>query len=753
LFSLPGTPVIYYGDEIGMGDNIYLGDRNGVRTPMQWNAELNAGFSRANPQRLYLPVIIDPDYHYQSVNVQAQQNNPNSLLWWMKRLIALRKQYRAFGRGTVEFLYPDNPRVLAFVRRFQDERILVVANLSRFIQAAQLDLSGFKGMTPVEMFGRNAFPAVGDLPYFLTLGPHAFYWFVLEAQQAPATAVPAQPELPAVRVSGAWENVLRGKARLALESILPGYLMTRHWFGGRLRLVQTARILDAVPIPFDSATGYLALVQVQYKEEDVELYLLSLAFAPVNRQATPGEQARDSHHQGAIARLHLRHTPHDGEAEEGTLYEPVGEAAFSRALLEAVARGRRFKGSMGEVQGVRTTDIRNLWEPGQPVPDATVMGGPRTNTSLAFGNRWLLKVFRRIEEGINPELEIGRFLTEQTSFRNVSPTAGALHYQSGRSDSLTLGILHDFIPNEGTAWQYTVETLGRYFERALTERERANDLIVPAVQLVQLIDAEIAPQAVELIGSYLESARLLGQRTAELHLALASVPTDPAFAPEPMTTLYQRSLYQSLRSQTRQTLEMLRRRMPQLPEEVRAMAQRLVSHEEDILSRSRVVYERKIHAARIRVHGDYHLTQVLYTGRDFVIIGFEGETHRPISQRRLKRSPLRDVANMLRSFHYATLSALTGGRFRQEDIPVLQPWVPFWYRWVWVVFLKAYFKTAGDSALLPAAAEERALLLGFYIFKRGINELRYDMLNFPERIRIPVEGLLQMVEARIRERV
>src|SRR5437868_4788976 len=179
LFSLPGTPVIYYGDEIGMGDNIYLGDRNGVRTPMQWSADRNAGFSRCNPQRLYLPVSIDAEYHYEAVNVEAQQNNPSSLLWWMKRLIALRKRNKAFGRGSLEFLRPANPKVLAFVRKYHDERILVVANLSRFVQFAELDLREYAGVVPEEVFGRTAFPRIEDRPYLLTLGPHTFFWFSL----------------------------------------------------------------------------------------------------------------------------------------------------------------------------------------------------------------------------------------------------------------------------------------------------------------------------------------------------------------------------------------------------------------------------------------------------------------------------------------------------------------------------------------------------------------------------------------------
>src|SRR5437773_2792575 len=295
LFSLPGSPVIYYGDEIGMGDNIYLGDRNAVRTPMQWSADRNAGFSRANPQRLYLPTIIDPEYHYESLNVEAQQNNPNSLLWWMKRLIALRKRYRAFGRGSIEFLFPENRKVLVYLRRYQDERLLVVANLSRHAQYVELDLSEFKGMIPVELFGRTEFPPVGELPYFLTLGPHAFYWFALEPKPAP---VSREPRIPDLEVTGPWAELLTGVGTVLLETILPGYLRPRRWFGAKARRVRSLHVEDAIPVPAawsvhgsrdgqgrhsrkDESTpaGYLTLIRVEYSEGDADTYVLPLALA------------------------------------------------------------------------------------------------------------------------------------------------------------------------------------------------------------------------------------------------------------------------------------------------------------------------------------------------------------------------------------------------------------------------------------------------------------------------------------------
>ncbi|HUJ12855.1 MAG TPA: maltose alpha-D-glucosyltransferase, partial [Thermoanaerobaculia bacterium] len=234
LFSFPGTPVVYYGDELGMGDNIYLGDRNGVRTPMQWSGDRNAGFSRANPQKLYLPVIIDPQYHYEQVNVEVQQSNPYSLLWWMKRLIATRKRFRAFGRGTMEFLLPDNRKILAFVRRLDDELILVVANLSRLVQCFELDLSQFRGLVPVELSGSTRFPEITDRPYFMNLSPFSFYWFVLEKQQKEVSLTPE--ELPQIAAK-TWGEVFSERNRDALTRAVLRYLRSRRWFAAKARTV------------------------------------------------------------------------------------------------------------------------------------------------------------------------------------------------------------------------------------------------------------------------------------------------------------------------------------------------------------------------------------------------------------------------------------------------------------------------------------------------------------------------------------
>jgi maltose alpha-D-glucosyltransferase / alpha-amylase len=744
LFSLPGTPVIYYGDELRMGDNFYLGDRNGVRTPMQWSADRNAGFSRANPQQLYLPIIIDPEYHYEAVNVEAQQSNAHSVLWWMKRLIALRKHFKAFGRGTLEFLHPDNHKVLAFVRRYQDECVLVLANLSRFVQGVELDLTPYKGLVPVEIFGRTEFPLIGEAPYFVTLGPHTFYWFALEPQRLPEVSPPPQEvRLPTLHVSGTLENLFIGETKVALEAILPTYLKARRWFGGKARRMTSVRLLEAIPVRFEPSAAFVTLLQVSYAEGDPDIYILPLT-AAFGDHATRMQEGFP-HPLLANIQLTVRGEP---EGAVGILYDALYEKSFTTLLLDLIVRHRRLRGVNGEIVASSTHAWRRAASDAAVSLDPAVLKAEQSNTSVVYGGQYILKLFRRSEEGVNPDLEIGRFLTDNTTIANVPRVLGAMEYRRKGAGSMTLGILQEFVPNVSDAWVYTLDSLSHYFERALAH----SDVQSPAASekpLLALLEEDFPVLARELIGSYFESARLLGQRTAELHTALASSADDPDFAPEMFSTLYQRSIYQSMQSHIGQVFQLLRARLKQLPDGAREDAQKVLDQETEVRRRYRSLLQRRINTMRIRVHGDYHLGQVLYTGRDFVIIDFEGEPARPLSERRIKRSPLRDVAGMLRSFHYASYAALYGqvSGIRPEDFPALEPWARYWYTWVSVAFLKAYLAAAKEKLFLPADPAELQVLLDAYLLEKGTYELGYELNNRPDWIKVPLQGLLQLLAA------
>ncbi|HWW62239.1 MAG TPA: maltose alpha-D-glucosyltransferase, partial [Thermoanaerobaculia bacterium] len=689
LFSFPGTPIVYYGDEIGMGDNIYLGDRNGVRTPMQWSADRNAGFSRCNPQQLFLPTIIDPQYHYEQVNVEAQQSNQYSLLWWMKRLIAMRKRYRAFGRGTIEFLQPENRKVLAFVRRFENETILVVANLSRLVQCFELDLAPYRGLTPVELSGHTRFPEIGERPYFLNLAPFGFYWFSLE--RLASAEVAATDEVPLIGV-GTLEEVLATRNRDALDRALARYIRTRRWFAGKARAINTVTVREAVPL--NDTQMVLALIDVEFTEGEPQTYLLPLGVTQV-RRADEQDNPRTA---TLIARLR------DGKL----LYEPVVDTGFANALLDTVARRRQLKGNHGTVAGTTSRAFRELR--GREPVEPHVLNAEQSNTAIVYGQQLFLKLFRRIEPGINTDLEVTRFLNEETSFECTPRVAGAIEYAGGRGEPTTLAIVQGFTKNSGDAWTYTLDNIGRYFDRVLSE-------------------PHIDP--LELVGSYLVDAEKLALRTAQMHMALASRPDIPAFAPEPFTPHYQRSLYQFVRTQLVQTMALVKKRAKSSPE-----LEELTSNEAAILQRIRAILDHKITAQRIRTHGDFHLGQVLHTGTDFVIIDFEGEPSRPLSERRIKRSALRDVAGMLRSFHYApyavVLGQVPGHVIRSEDRPALENAARVWHGAVAAAYLRAYLAASAKGNHLPKTQQEVEVVLHVHLMEKALYEIVYELNHRPE---------------------
>jgi len=740
LFSLPGTPVIYYGDEIGMGDNIYLGDRNGVRTPMQWSADRNAGFSRANPQKLYLPITIDPAYHYEAINVEGQQNNPHSLLWWTKHLIEQRKQFKALGRGTLEFLRPSNRKVLAFFRRYQEEVILVVANLSRFPQHVELDLADVKGLTPVEIFGRAEFPPVNDQPYQVTLGSLGFYWFVFQAKQAhPETIeIPATPEgLPLIVVES-WAQVFQGRSLAILLRRLPAYLKTRRWFLGQGKTIRGIDIVDIIPIPDTSANVLLA--QLEYNDGDPELYVLPGSVA-VGEAA---EQVKAKLLDVSVAQLRAE------DGERGVLYSAVFDPSFGNALFSAILRRRRFRGRTGELAGSHTRAFRAAWGESHPDLGPAVLKAEQSNTSIVYGNRFILKLYRRVEPGIHPEVEIGTFLTAR-NFPNSAPFTGLIEYRSNSGEPTVVASLHAFVQDQqGDAWTYTIDSLSQFFEAALARKE--SDFAGPdgSHHPLDLRGVEVPAHAHESIGSYLDSAALLGRRVAELHRTLSSDAVDPAFAPEPFTDHYRHAIFHGLMGMLGETFQLLRQGWKSLPPAVQGDAQKVLDARESIRARARLISERRIYSVRTRIHDDLGLNRVLHTGKDFVFIGFDGPADRTLSSRRIKKSPLRDVSSLLLSFQYASqavlLDGIPGVTRRPETLVALEFWARYWSDWVSTTFLKCYLDAVGASTLVPQNDADLRLLLDHCLLEQTLEEARDELRLRPDWARVPLGMLLRILQ-------
>jgi maltose alpha-D-glucosyltransferase/alpha-amylase len=741
LFALPGTPVLYYGDEIGMGDNIFLGDRNGVRTPMQWSGDRNAGFSRANPQQLFLPVVIDPEYNYEAVNVEVQQSNPSSLLWWTKRLLALRKRYSAFARGTTRFLRPENRKVFVILREYKDERILVVANLSRFSQYAELDLSEFAGMVPVELFGRTVFPPIGDLPYFLTLGPNSVYWFALEkhdeAKQGWAieeeTAEPVKMSLSGVRN---LQDLLDGRSRERVEGALADFLRRQRWFRSKGAYIRDVNFREFIPIEVGDRTVYLTMIAVETIQHQADTYVVPLALAT-------GEASTEASQRGypIVARIRLEDT-----GEDGVLYDAIADGEFTRRLFEIMRAQDTRTGRAGRMSATTTAVFTELCEDAASL-DPRVIQSEQTNTSVVYGDRFIFKMFRKLEPGENLDAEIGRFLTSR-GFDHAPRLAGTVDYHPQKNSKMTLGIMQEFVDNEGDAWDYTLDELDRFYERVLT-RGKPNVLEQDADTDGADTDGANTAEFDELIGSYLDAAKFLGQRTAEMHHALTDAPPASAFAPEEFSKLYQRSLYQSMRNLTGRVLDDLSRNIALVPDSLRAQGERIIDNRDAFHRPFYDLIDSDIDATRIRCHGDFHLGQVLYTGKDFVITDFEGEPARPMSERRIKRSALRDVAGMVRSFHYAAYFALSDHSHQDlasvREAP-MEDWAETWFERVRCAYVNAYLAAAQGSRLIPTDKSLFEQLLKAYELEKAIYELGYEINNRPNWVVLPMTSLTQYLE-------
>jgi len=735
LFSMPGTPIIYYGDEIGMGDNIFLGDRNGVRTPMQWSADRNAGFSRANPQRVFLPIIIDPEYHYETINVEAQSANASSLLLWMKRLIALRKRHPVFGSGEMKMLRPENSRILAFIRQDNRQQVLVVANLSRFAQPVELDLSEYAGTVPVEMLGNVPFPRIGENgKYGLSLAPHGFYWFSLQhGEETAAAEIPAVPE---IHIETDGQTALQsGELDREIESRLPILLPTCRWFSSKARSIRAARIIGRLPV---SITQIFFFIQVELDDGEPEIYALPLSM----RKDNPAET-------DAAALVHIV----DADQNRWTVIDGLADEKFARQLLQVAIEGREISGAGLRLEG------RLIGNSSSPLPDlskipAKIPKTEQSNSNIFFGEQLILKVYRRLGEGTNPELEMGEHLT-QTHFPNTAPLVAAIELRglTGSIMPRTLALVLTFVPNQGDAWQTFVDHAHRYFEALVAlNPEQIAKLCMP--DDAGCVDAAAdPPTAIQtLIGSPLELARLLGQRTAEMHAALADDRFDPAFAPEPYTANYQRSLFQSMRNTLRTTTHLLSQKLSALSGEAGEMSRWLLDHQETAIELFRRLSNLPVRLPRIRVHGDYHLGQVLWTGKDFIIVDFEGEPLRSVGERRLKRSPMRDVAGMVRSFDYGAWTALRRHWALMAPATNRNARDPFganlWTAWLSREFVRAYIGRLG--ALRPDLVwknmEETKLVLRCWVLDKALYEIAYELNSRPDWVDIPLHAVVAILK-------
>ena len=709
LMSMPGTPIIYYGDEIGMGDNIFLGDRNGVRTPMQWSPDRNGGFSRSDPAQLYLPCIMDPVYGFSAVNVEAQSRSASSLLNWTKRLISVRKSTKVFGRGTLTFVRPTNRSVLAYVRQLDDEAILCVANLSRSAQAVELDLSAWEGRMPQEMLGRVNFPRIGQLPYLVTLPPYGFFWFQLNKEPGSEQPHALPRDVPTLVLGAGWSSLAGGWTRRTFETeALPGFITHQRWFADKEARNISTTISAAIPLELGGHNHLATIISVNGSHGTTR-YFLPLAtrwtrYTTVDRGP------------GTILAA-VRRGP-----REGTLLDATGEPEFVPALLEAMHRGTTITHQDQTIEFRPTEAFARA-----PLPkfeSIKLVDREQSNSSIVVDNRYVVKLLRRLNDGIHPEIEIGRFLTDKTGFKNAPALLGSAELIEGDTRS-ALVVANEFIENQGDAWSLTLSS----FER-LIDQQRLN----AAEPISETADTLVLTHRMSQIG----------RRTAELHLALASHDDIADFAPEPISSDDMARWTEALLARTDARLELIR--SSTLPEQTAAMGKLLVDNHEAIRSYIEASRDIPFEGMKIRHHGDFHLGQILIAKDDAFILDFEGEPRRTLEERRQKAPPARDVAGFIRSIDYAVSAAINQAPdLSGEDLSVLTPLMRAWGDRLTTAFWDCYRENIKDSNLWPGDAEQARRLLDWFLLDKALYEIEYELSNRPIWAHIPMEATLRIL--------
>jgi len=706
LLSMPGTPVIYYGDEIGMGDNIHLGDRNGVRTPMQWSPDRNGGFSRADPAALILPPIMDPLYGYGAVNVEAQMRDPHSILNWTKRMLAVRSRHPAFGRGSVTLLYPKNRKILAYLREYEGDTLLCVANVAHSPQAVELDLSQFAGRVPVELNAGTLFPPIGELTYLLTLPPYGFYWFALAVESEwPSWHTPAPeplPEFVTIVMRDSLEKALTTSGRDLIEhDALPHYLAKRRWFGLKDQTIKTAGIVNVTAIGEKGREILLTEVEVK-ANGSASRWLLPLAvyWEDEPSAALPSRLA--------LARVRRGH-------RLGFLTDAFALPEFAHAVMTALAGSRDLKNPEGTLQFRPTESGRELLA---KTADAEVnwLTAEQSNSSLTIGDTAMLKIFRRVSSGQHPEAEMSRYLTA-AGFSHAPALLGEIVQMPDRGRPHTLAVALGFIRNQGDAWSWVLDHL-----------TRALDSLAADSELDVLNDCEAL-------------AAVIGCRLGEMHAVLAQQTSDAAFAPKRAeqhdTAAWVRRTEQRL-DKAFSAIEHVREwANPEDAERAKGLVQARVK----LTGAVKNLAKSGVGTLMTRIHGDFHLGQVLVASGDAYIIDFEGEPAASIEERRAKTSPLRDVAGLVRSIDYAGAALREGKGVASAPSDEVQrdTLIAEFRRRATQAFLKQYWTARGGTD----GAGDRALL-DLFLVEKAAYEVAYEAANRPSWIGVPLAGLARL---------
>ena len=606
--------------------------------------------------------------------------------------------------------------------------ILCVANLSRFAQPVELDLSEMAGMKPVEMLGYVEFPLIGRAPYVLSVNPYGFFWFELQGIPEVVQERPVAHEQVESLACAGWMELFESGVGETLESsILPHFLAGQRWFAGKGKNVESVRIHDWAEIGGAAVPTALILLRVRYSDGGYETY-----FTPVS--VATAENV-DRLVANAANRVLCRLQWNGGD---GLLYDSTVDDDIWYALLSSIGSAGSIFARKGLIRAERTGALMNLLEAAGEKPVVQRTSGEQSNTSGFYSGVMMLKLYRKPGEGVNPELEVLRFLTSEAGFDRAPLLAGAIEYSPFEGEVHTLAVLESAVENQGTGWDWMLEELGRFYEQCAVGSE-----------LDWLVCGEGGTPVTlrEAAGLSLEAAATLGRRTAELHIALSVSESNMAFAPELFTEADLASLANAVREEAAHTFKLLKENLSRLPDDLAADAARLLQKHDRLISSLEHLGPLGGYVSKIRVHGDYHLGQVLRVKGDYVIIDFEGEPGRSLSERRAKNSPLKDVAGMLRSFSYAAHAALLNYTSRRPDqTGRVASSARFWENETSSVFMSAYCERAEDAVFLPNDPADVKKLVDLFLLEKAFYELRYEINNRPAWIGLPLQAIDVLME-------
>ena len=729
LLSMPGSPVLYYGDEIGMGDNIFLGDRDGVRTPMQWSGERNGGFSRAEPQCLYLPPIQDTVYGFEAVNVERQSRDLSSLLNWTRRMLGVRRSTKVFGRGRITMLHPGNRKILAYLRELGDEVVLCVANISRTAQPVEIDLARFKGRVPVEMVGTVAFRPIDELPYVLTLPPHGFYWFRLAADVAPpdwyADRRPVE-DLAVLVLFDGWNSLFRDRVvpwRIAMATrtlaqfegeLLPPFVARQRWFAGGDEALARIRIADHAVFEHGGRDWLITLLDAPAAAGELRW------FAPFALAWEDGEEERLRQlAPAALAKVRV-------QARVGVMADAMADELFCRAVVQAIGGGRELRSAHGTLRFRPTRAFEAVVGSAAEGPAGLRALPQSRGSAVVLGDRLFLKAVRRARAGVNVELEVGRFLTDVAGFEHCAPMAGSVEHVAADGSTSVLLVLQGGVSNQGDAWGFAVDHLARQLER---------------------VSAAEGGSAEAVDGGFIARVRTLALRTAGMHAALALRSGDAAFEPEPIAAADVQQWAAQARKQAMSTIASLREKAAQMPAGLRALAQRVAGAAAVLDGRIAACAAQPVAGVKTRVHGGYRLQELLLVHDDFIVVDFEGDPARTLEERRAKQSPLRDVAGMLRSFEAVRHAALHLGTHSDTGIARREPAATAWAEAVRGAFLQAYAEAAVAAGLYPdlEGFSAQRPLLDLFEIDQALRELREELRRRPDAVAALLTGLAALI--------